>query len=87
MNNRDGAAGRGFEVLDEIVEGNQKWPVMAAKCGVDKPLPPWKTSLDGLCDVLDKSCEEAFMTSKERRNEEGSLCAARCWPVETTEFG
>lgn len=77
MNNRDGAAGKGFEVLDEIVEGNQTWSVVAAKYGVENPLPPWKTSLDGLCDVLDKACEEAFMTFKERRDEEDSLCAAR----------
>ena len=45
-----------FPVLDEIVENNQSWPVMAAKYGVENPLPPWKTSLDGLCDVLDRSC-------------------------------
>ena len=26
---------------------------MAAKYGVENPVPPWKTSLDGLCDALD----------------------------------
>ncbi|MCH9731054.1 MAG: thiocyanate hydrolase, partial [Actinomycetia bacterium] len=44
-----------IDLLDDIVERNQVWPVMAAKYGVENPLPPWKTSLDGLCDVLDRS--------------------------------
>ena len=39
--------------LAEIVERNQVWPRMAAKYGVENPVPPWKTSLDGLCDALD----------------------------------
>ena len=41
-----------IEVLQEIVQRNQIWPVMAAKYGVENPVPPWKTSLDGLCDAL-----------------------------------
>ena len=39
--------------LQNIVQRNQVWPVMAAKYGVENPVPPWKTSLDGLCDALD----------------------------------
>ncbi len=64
-------------VLDEIVERNQVWSVMAAKYGVENPLPPWKTSLDGLCDVLDRSCrsDEFRFTFKERRDEEDALSA------------
>ena len=65
-----------IEVLDEIVERNQSWPVMAAKYGVENPLPPWKTSLDGLCEALDRSCSGDF-TFKERRDEEDALSAAR----------
>lgn len=65
-----------FGVLDEIVERNQTWPVMAAKHGVENPLPPWKTSLDGLCDVLDGSCGGA-PSFKERRDEEDELSASR----------
>lgn len=65
-----------IEVLDEIVERNQSWPVMAAKYGVENPLPPWKTSLDGLCEALDRSCRSDF-TFKERRDEEDALSAAR----------
>jgi hypothetical protein len=64
-----------FGVLGEIAKQNQSWPVMA---GVENPLPPWKTSLDGLCDVLDRSCaadEELGLTFKERRDEEDELSA------------
>lgn len=32
---------------------------------------------DSLCDVLDKSFADAFMTFKEWRDEEASLCAER----------
>ena len=68
-----------FVVLDEIAGRNQSWPVMAAKYGVENPLPPWKTSLDGLCDVLDRSCssDELNFTFKERRDEEDELSATR----------
>jgi Nitrile hydratase beta subunit len=69
-----------FVILEEIAERNQSWPVMAAKYGVENPLPPWKTSLDGLCDVLDRSCasdEELNFTVKERRDEEDKLSATK----------
>jgi hypothetical protein len=68
------------EVLEEIAERNQSWPVMAAKYGVENPLPPWKTSLDGLCDALDRSCatdDQLNFTFKERRDEEDELSATR----------
>lgn len=68
------------EVLEEIAERNQSWPIMAAKYGVENPLPPWKTSLDGLCDALDRSCaadERLNFTFKERRDEEDELSATR----------
>lgn len=62
--------------LNGIVERNQVWPVMAAKYGVENPVPPWKTSLDGLCDALDKaSCGTAVPTFKQRRDEEDALAA------------
>jgi hypothetical protein len=64
------------EALDEIVTRNQVWSVMAAKYGVENPVPPWKTSLDGLCDALDQaSCDANVPTFKERRDEEDSLSA------------
>lgn len=67
-------------VLNEIARRNQSWPVMAAKYGVENPLPPWKTSLDGLCDALDRSCsadETLQFTFKERRDEEDALSAGK----------
>ena len=73
-------AARDFVVLDEIVQRNQVWPLMAEKYGVENPLPPWKTSLDGLCDVLDRSCaggDLLSLTFKERRDEEDALAATR----------
>jgi hypothetical protein len=64
------------EALQEIVERNQVWPVMAAKYGVENPVPPWKTSLDGLCDALDHAaCDENIPDFKERRDEEDALSA------------
>jgi hypothetical protein len=65
-----------IEALQEIVERNQVWPVMAAKYGVENPVPPWKTSLDGLCDALDHAaCNENIPDFKERRDEEDALSA------------
>ena len=66
-----------IETLEEIVKRNQVWPVMAAKYGVENPVPPWKTSLDGLCDALDHaSCDENVPSFKERRDEEDALSAS-----------
>jgi len=65
-----------IEALQEIVERNQVWPRMAAKWGVDNPVPPWKTSLDGMCDALDHAaCDENIPNFKERRDEEDALSA------------
>ena len=62
--------------LTKIVERNQVWTRMAAKHGVDNPVPPWKTSLDGICDALDQSaCGPALLSFVDRRNEEDALSA------------
>ena len=64
------------DALAQIVARNQVWPVVAAKHGVENPVPPWKTSLDGLCDALDRSsCEADIPDFKERRDEEDELTA------------
>ncbi|WP_064440783.1 hypothetical protein [Hoyosella altamirensis] len=56
------------------MERNQIWPRMAAKYGVTNPVPPWKTSLDGMCDALDHSaCDTSVPNFKERRDEEDAL--------------
>jgi hypothetical protein len=64
------------DALQAIVDRNQVWPVVAAKYGVENPVPPWKTSLDGLCDALDRaSCDADVPDFKERRDEEDELAA------------
>ena len=67
---------RDVVVLQEIVERNQVWPRMAAKYGVENPIPPWKTSLDGLCDAIDHAaCDADVPTITDRRDEEDALSA------------
>ena len=70
------------EALRQIVDRGQVWATMAAKYGVENPVPPWKTSLDGLCDALDHAaCDTTTYTPapsfKERRDEEDALSATR----------
>ncbi|MBV8179425.1 MAG: thiocyanate hydrolase [Mycobacterium sp.] len=71
----DRADGPSIAPLAKIVERNQVWGRMAAKYGVDNPVPPWKTSLDGICDALDQSSCGAALLSIDRRNEEDALSA------------
>ena len=40
--------------LEQLVERGQVWGRMAEKYGVTNPVPPWKSSLDGMCDALDE---------------------------------
>jgi hypothetical protein len=62
--------------LESVVEGNQVWSRMAAKYGVQNPVPPWKSSLDGICDALDQSgCGPEVLSFVDRRNEEDTLSA------------
>jgi hypothetical protein len=65
-----------IEALKAIVQRNQVWSRMAEKWGVENPVPPWKTSLDGLCDALDHaSCDANVPNFNERRDEEDMLSA------------
>jgi hypothetical protein len=65
-----------IRLLQEIVERNQIWDRMAAKYGVDNPVPPWKSSLDGMCDALDRSpCATTVLSFLERRRDEDTLSA------------
>jgi hypothetical protein len=60
--------------LTKIVEHQQIWSRMAAKYGVQNPVPPWKSSLDGICDALDQSsCGTEILNFVDRRNEEDRL--------------
>ncbi len=71
----DPAEGQSIAPLAKIVERNQVWDRMAAKYGVESPVPPWKTSLDGICDALDQSSCGATLLGVDRRNEEDALSA------------
>lgn len=72
--NQRAAQGSTIAPLAKIVERNQVWSRMAAKHGVENPVPPWKTSLDGMCDALDQSaCGPAVLSFVDRRNEEDAL--------------
>ena len=60
--------------LAKIVERQQVWNRMAAKYGVENPVPPWKSSLDGICDAMDQSsCGTEVLNFVDRRNEEDQL--------------
>ena len=62
--------------LDKIVDRHQVWSRMAAKYGVENPIPPWKSSLDGICDALDPGgCGPEILSMPDRRREEDLLSA------------
>lgn len=62
--------------LDTIVEHHQVWSSMARKYGVENPAPPWKSSLDGICDALDRGgCGPEILGMPDRRREEDLLSA------------
>jgi len=44
---------------------------------VENPVPPWKTSLDGMCDAIDRAADDLSFTVKDRRDEEDALSATR----------
>jgi hypothetical protein len=66
-----------IETLDDIARRDETWPVLAARYGVENPLPPWKTSLDGFTDALDRAACDGRFTFQDRRDEEDELVATR----------
>jgi len=49
----DGAANwTPVPLLEEIKEHGRVWEDLASQYGVTNPDPPWKTSLDGICEAL-----------------------------------
>jgi hypothetical protein len=60
--------------LERIAARGQVWARVAEKHGVTNPLPPWKTSLDGMCDALDRNAEALPLL--ERRRDEDVLSHA-----------
>jgi hypothetical protein len=57
--------------LDRIATRAQVWARVSAKCGVKNPVPPWKSSLDGMCNALDG--DGVALPLLERRHEEDLL--------------
>jgi hypothetical protein len=52
-------------LLEEIKEHGRVWEDLANQYGVTNPDPPWKTSLDGMCDALGTtSCSPAMALEK-----------------------
>jgi hypothetical protein len=60
--------------LERIAVRGQVWARVAEKHGVANPLPPWKSSLDGMCDALDRNAEALPLL--ERRCDEDILTQA-----------
>lgn len=69
-NSAAGAAAEGSQwtpipLLEEIKEHGRAWEELASEYGVTNPDPPWKTSLDGMCDALGTgSCSPAMALEK-----------------------
>ena len=59
------------QTLEHIVEHEQTWERMAARYRVTNPVPPWKSSLDAMCDALDE--EGAALPLLIRRNDEDRI--------------
>ncbi|UXA04271.1 nitrile hydratase subunit beta [Mycobacterium sp. SMC-2] len=57
--------------LEQVAKRQQVWPRMAEKYGVSNPVPPWKSSLDGMCEALDR--EGAALELLTRRHDEDRL--------------
>jgi hypothetical protein len=57
--------------LEQLVKRGQVWSLMAEKYGVTNPIPPWKSSLDGICDALDEYATVLPLLT--RRQEEDRL--------------
>jgi hypothetical protein len=47
-----GADGSRFALLETIRDEGKTWEELAPRYGVSSPVPPWKTSLDALCECL-----------------------------------
>lgn len=58
-------------VLDRSAATGAAWTEVASRYGVENLVPPWKTSLDGMCDALDNSGQT--QSPLDRRAEEDEL--------------
>lgn len=58
-------------LLEEVRRNGRVWSDLCQQYGVDNPDPPWKLSLEGICDAL--SAEACALPVLERRWEEDEL--------------
>lgn len=78
-----GSAWAPVPVLEKIKQHGAVWGALASKYGVTHPDPPWKTSLEGMCEALDPDAclpearkphdAPAALSALERRCEEDEL--------------
>lgn len=68
MPHDDDITARSLPTLARIAGRGQVWPRMAAKYGVTNPVPPWKSSLDAMCEALDHGT--ALQPLARRRDED-----------------
>jgi hypothetical protein len=71
---RAGVSCRRIPALERIAARGAVWARVAAKHGVTNPTPPWKSSLEGMCDALDRNGEA--LPRLERRRQEDHLLQA-----------
>jgi hypothetical protein len=55
--------------LECIATHGQVWARVSEKYDVTNPVPPWKSSLDGMCDALDGN-DDALPLLERRRDED-----------------
>ncbi len=67
----DDVAALRVQLLEQIADSGRDWSRLSEKYGVANPVPPWKSSLDGMCDALDR--EEVTLPLLARRDEEDLL--------------
>lgn len=60
-------------LLERVRSRGRVWADLSKQYGVDNPNPPWKLSLDGICDALDE--QSCALPGLERRWEEDRLSA------------
>jgi hypothetical protein len=68
------ASGISIPTLERIATDGQVWARVSEKHGVTNPVPPWKSSLDGMCDALDTNGDALRLL--DRRREEDLLSQA-----------
>ena len=55
--------------LERIATRAEVWAQVSERYGVTNPVPPWKSSLDGMCDALDRN-REGLPLLERRRDED-----------------